>query len=58
METRRVATYSGKSIDNERLTIISIFESGVNKQQIKTESPYSIKHEVLISNGDVYRYKK
>ena len=57
-ETRRVITYTGKSVDNEKLTIISIFESGINKQQIKTDNPYSKKHEVLISNGAVYRYKE
>ncbi|MGM9923057.1 MAG: hypothetical protein ACI35R_02265 [Bacillus sp. (in: firmicutes)] len=57
METRRVVIHTGKSVDNERLMVISIFEPGINKQQIKIENRYSKKHEVLVSNGDSYRYK-
>lgn len=57
METRRVITHTARSVDKEKLTIISIYEPGVSKQQIKLDNRYSKKHEVLVSNGDSYRYK-
>lgn len=57
METRRVVTHSGRSVDNEDLIIVSIFEPGISKQQIKLENRFSKRHEVLVSNGDSYRYK-
>ena len=58
METRRVITHTARSVDKEKLTIISIYEPGINKQQVKLENRYSKKHEVLVSNGDSYRFKK
>ena len=57
METRRVVIHSARSVDDEKLTIVSIFEPGINKQQIKLENRYSKKHKVLVSNGNSYRYK-
>ena len=57
METRRVITHTARSVDKEKLTIISIYEPGINKQQVKLENRYSKKHGVLVSNGDSYRYK-
>ena len=58
MKTRRVTTYSGRSVDNEKLTIISVFEPGINKQQVKKDIRYTKRHQVLVSSGDSYRYKE
>ena len=57
METRRVVIHAARSVDDEKLIVVSVYEPGINKQQIKLENRYSKKHEVLVSNGESYRYK-
>lgn len=55
--TRRVVTHHGISKDNEPLTVITIYETKLNKEQIKKLTPYSKTHQVLIKSGDSYDYK-
>ncbi|SPU10995.1 Uncharacterised protein [Niallia circulans] len=55
--TRRVVTHHGISRDNEPLTVITIYEPKVNKEQIKKLSPYCKTHQVLIKTGKSYDFK-
>lgn len=55
--TRRVVEHKRRSKDNERLSIITIYETGINKQTVRNESKYSKSHDVLIKQGNAYFYK-
>ncbi|WP_050613307.1 hypothetical protein [Bacillus testis] len=55
-DTRRVTYHSGRSLENDELTIITIWEPGANKELIKRDNCYSKKHEVLIQQGDTYEF--
>ncbi|GLY11381.1 hypothetical protein [Pseudobacillus badius] len=55
--TRRVVETKAATLDNEQLTIITVFEKGVNKEQIKKMSGFSKTHDVLIQRGNVWEYK-
>lgn len=55
--TRRVTLHQARSKDGESLQIITVFESGVKKEQVKLENRYSKRHEVLVPIGDSYDYK-
>ena len=55
--TRRVVETKAATLDNEKLTIITIFEQGINKETIKKMSGYSKVHDVLIQQGNVWEYK-
>jgi hypothetical protein len=56
MATRRVVEHKGYSIDREKLVILTCFEEGISKEEIKQLSPYSKKHQVLVFNGLHYEY--
>jgi len=56
--SRRVVTHHGRTKDNEDLTIITVYEPGVSRKEIKKLSPYCKNHEVLIFNGQSYDFKR
>lgn len=56
--SRRVTEHSGKTFDGEILQIVTVFEPGVKKQDVKRLLPYDKKHKVLVSDGSHYRYKQ
>ncbi len=47
--TRRVVYHQGRSLENEELIIITVFESKLNKSEVKKLMPYSKKHDVLVN---------
>ncbi|WLR44524.1 hypothetical protein LC087_19345 (plasmid) [Bacillus carboniphilus] len=55
--TRRLASHKQKGPDNEILSVLTIYEEGLSKQDIKKMTPYSKKHGVLIKSGKVYEFK-
>lgn len=55
---RRVTEHVGKTFDGEFLQIVTVFEPGVKKQEVKKLLPYDKKHQVLVFNGCRYRYKQ
>ncbi|MEH6941506.1 hypothetical protein [Bacillus sp. JJ722] len=56
--TRRILEQGFNTIDHERLTIITIYEEGINKERVKKENGFSKKHQVLVPNGHSYAYLK
>lgn len=54
---RRVVEHEGFSVDQESLTVITIYESGRKKEEIKRLSPYSKRHTVLIKRGHYFEFK-
>ncbi|MCD7034327.1 hypothetical protein LRR81_08775 [Metabacillus sp. GX 13764] len=54
---RRVTEHSGRTFDNEKLMIITIFEEGAGKKEAKEESACSKRHDVLIRRGYAYGWK-
>ncbi|MDX8359806.1 hypothetical protein [Cytobacillus sp. IB215316] len=47
-DTRQVAMHKGISNDRETLSIITIYEPGINKQQVKVENPFTKNWGVLL----------
>lgn len=54
--TRRVTLQKRISIDREELQVVSIFEEGCSKQEVKRENPYMKRHQVLLREGNSYAY--
>ena len=54
---RRVIEQGFHTVDNERLVIITVFETGVNKEQVKADNEYAKRHLVLVSNDDQFEFK-
>ncbi|MGM7685166.1 hypothetical protein ACSVDA_23975 [Cytobacillus sp. Hm23] len=48
VDTRQVAMHKGISNDRETLSIITIYEPGITKQQVKVENPFTKKWGVLL----------
>lgn len=57
--TRRVIQWSAIDSDRKRLQVITIFEEGLNKQDVKREVPFSRWHSVLYrtERGKRYEFK-
>ena len=57
---RRVTQYRAKTVDNEFLQVITVWEPGVSKEQVKKMLPFSKRHNVLIYDHfkKTYEYKK
>ena len=53
---RRVVYHKGRTKDNEDLVIITIFEEGLRKEDVKRLSRYSKRHDVLVPNGNFYDF--
>lgn len=45
---RRYTEHTAKSIDHERLMVITVYEHGVTKEQIKQDNIYSKKHGKVV----------
>lgn len=55
--TRRISKHRAKSADHEDLTVLTIYESGVNKERVKRMNDYSKRHYVLVNYNDEYDWK-
>ncbi|MDP4105293.1 MAG: hypothetical protein Q8935_10080 [Bacillota bacterium] len=47
---RRVSQHLARTNDNELLTVVTIFEEGCKKEQVKKSNEYCKTHEVLVFN--------
>lgn len=54
---RRVVEHAATSKDREKLKIITVYESGINKEQVKEMNQYTKKHGVLIQRSGKYEFK-
>lgn len=54
---RRVVEQTYHSIDYEPLARITVFEPGVNKEQIKAKNIFRKRHDVLVENGGKFDFK-
>lgn len=54
---RRVTVHHHKTIDNELLPVITIFEPGINKEQVKKINRFSKRHHVLVKRGENYEMR-
>ena len=55
---RRVIEHKGKSSEGEMLQIVTVFEEGLSKQEVKKLSNYTKVHDVLIKRNNLYTWKK
>ncbi|MEC1552564.1 hypothetical protein P9D28_09005 [Bacillus haynesii] len=57
--TRRVVQWSAIDSDREKLQVITVFEEGISKQDVKREVPFSRWHGVLYKTerGKGYDFK-
>jgi len=53
---RRVAEHQKHTLDGEELSILTCYEEGVRKEDIKKENPFCKKHEILINCGTFYEF--
>ncbi|MBU5213239.1 hypothetical protein [Heyndrickxia oleronia] len=56
--TRRVVEHKYKGTDNEILQVITVFEPGINKEQIKKMNTFTKKINTLIPSGSKYDWKR
>lgn len=54
--TRRVVHHKAMSVDREELNVITIYEPGIKKEDIKKMNKYSKRHGVLVKRGHFYDY--
>jgi len=55
---RRVVEHEGRTMDRERLTIITIYEETLNKEEVRKLTPFSKKHGCLINYNGRYEFVK
>ncbi|MGG3571073.1 hypothetical protein ABES80_01035 [Bacillus gobiensis] len=55
--SRRVVITQAATLDRETLQVITVYEEGLSKQDVRNENPYSKKHGVLYQAGGDYEYK-
>lgn len=48
--TRRVTVHKAESVDHEELVVWTVYEPGLNKEQVKKINRFSKRHYVLIDN--------
>lgn len=53
---RQVSKHGGRTIDNEKLTIINVWEENTGKAEIKKQLPYTKTYEVLVNRGAAYEF--
>lgn len=56
--TRRVVEHKYKGMDNEIYQLITVYESGINKEQIKKMNTFTKKIITLIPSGSQYDWKR
>ncbi|WNS74256.1 hypothetical protein RRV45_15200 [Bacillus sp. DTU_2020_1000418_1_SI_GHA_SEK_038] len=55
---RRVTHHRKQNFEGEELLIVTVWEPGIKKEQLKKDNRYSKAHEVLIFNGKYYEFKE
>jgi len=55
--TRRVTSHGKVNLDEEHLLIVTVWEEGINKEELKKRNIFSKQHGVLIKSGHFYDYK-
>jgi hypothetical protein len=44
------------NFEGDELLVVTLYEPGVKKEQIKKENPYCKQHEILVSVGDKFEF--
>jgi hypothetical protein len=55
--SRRVIEHLSRTTENELLTVVTVFEDGINKQTARQLVPYSKRHGVLIASESGYEWR-
>jgi hypothetical protein len=55
--SRRVVEHLSRTTENELLTVITVFEDGINKQTARQLVPYSKRHGVLIDDKGKWEWR-
>jgi len=55
--TRQVTEHTALSSDRERLSVITVYEQGINKEQVKKINRFSKRHHVLVPRGNEFDWK-
>jgi hypothetical protein len=54
---RRVVEHQYRTNESDFLQVVTVFEEGLSKEDIKKENIYSKNHQVLIKRNDIYDFK-
>lgn len=54
---RRVVEHEALSVDREKLIVVTIYEPGISKEQVKKFNRFSKRHDVLVPGADGYEWK-
>lgn len=54
--TRRVTVHKSRTKENELLTVVTVYEPGINKERIKQMNRYSKRHHVLVPYRNNYKW--
>ncbi|MDA1478296.1 hypothetical protein [Bacillus changyiensis] len=55
--TRRVVQWMATNYDSENLQVITVFEEGINKQAVKSQTPFCRQHRVLYKSKGRNKYE-
>jgi hypothetical protein len=55
---RRVVEHQYRTSESDLLQVVTVFEEGLSKEDIKKENRYSKHHQVLVRDKDFYYFKQ
>jgi heme-degrading monooxygenase HmoA len=55
---RRVTVHKKRNLEDEELLIVTCWEEGIKKEDLKKWNLFSKQHEVLARNGQGYEFKE
>ena len=53
---RRLTCHKKVNFEGDELLVVTLYEPGVTKEQIKKENPYSKEHDILIMVGNKFEF--
>jgi hypothetical protein len=54
--TRRVTTHNGRTLDDEELTIVTVWEENTGKQEIRKQLPYCKTYDLLVKHDNKFDF--
>ncbi len=55
--TRRVVEHTAVTVDRDPLVVVTVYETGINKEKVRELNKFSKRHGVLVRNGENYEWK-
>ncbi len=55
--SRRVVEHTAVTVDRDPLVVVTVYETGINKEKVRELNEFSKRHGVLVSDGERYAWK-